>query len=327
MIPRFVIVGAGAIGGTLAVQLHRAGHHVEIVARGPHLAAIRNRGLTRVAPDGTSTSRVVARSHISEVVLTEDTVVVIATKVHQAEPVLDDLLAHGGPEVAVACAQNGVEGERLTLRRFRHVYGVLVNVPAVHLSAGEVRVYATAPRGLLDIGCYPGGIDDRAVAIAEAWSAAELLSEACEDIMSRKWSKLIGNVGNATEVLFGPAGPTPSEDLQSLRHMLYAEALAVVEAAGISPDRETQQHRASLVAREDIGEERRPGGSTWQSATRGTGNVETTALNGEICLLGRLYGVPTPANELIQTATLALVAEAGEVGRHTVTDLLARLDA
>ncbi|HEY2288497.1 MAG TPA: ketopantoate reductase C-terminal domain-containing protein, partial [Streptosporangiaceae bacterium] len=45
---------------------------------------------------------------------------------------------------------------------------------------------------------------------------------------------------------------------------------------------------------------RRGGGSSWQSLTRGTGSIEADYLNGEIVLLGREHGVPTPVNELLQ---------------------------
>ncbi len=322
MTPRFVIIGAGAIGGTIAVQLHRAGHHVEVVARGDHLQAIRRGGLTRVAPDGSVTVRLTARAQVREVRLTPDSIVIVATKVHQAEVVLDQLLAHGGPDVPVVCAQNGVDGERMALRRFHHVYGMLVNVPGVHLTPGEVQVFAAAPRGLLDVGRYPSGVDERARLIASALTDAQFTSEACEDIMARKWAKLLGNVGNALQVLCGADAPFP----ETLYGRLRAEAEAAVAAAGITVDFATQQHRATLVARDDIGGVARPGGSTWQSAIRGTGDVETLALNGEICLLGRLHGVPTPANDLVQAQTVALVAGGGEIGSWTEADLLARLD-
>ncbi|WP_370326688.1 ketopantoate reductase family protein [Euzebya sp.] len=318
---RFIVVGAGAIGGTLAAQLHVTGQDVEVVARGDHLDAIRSGGLVRVAPDGRAVAHVRAHAQVSDAVIDDDTVVVLATKVHQVEPVLDELLAHAGPDVPVACVHNGVEGERLAARRFRRVHGVLINVPGVHLTPGEVQVFATAPRGVLDIGRWPSGVDDTTRAIADAWTRAEFLSEACEDVMARKWAKLLGNVGNVLQVLCG----TDREGWDQLYERVRDEAEAVVAAAGITVDAATQQHRAQLVARADIGDVRRPGGSTWQSAVRGQ-PVETTALNGEICLLGRLHGVPTPANDLVQAEALALVAAGDPIGSRDQAALLARLD-
>lgn len=320
--PKFVVIGAGAVGGSLAVQLHRANHNVEVVARGPHLDAIRRRGLTRLAPDGPSTVRVVARADASEVTFGDDVIVVLATKIHQSAPVLDEVLAHGGPDVPVVCAQNGIEGERLALRRFRTVIGCVVNVPAAHLEPGEVRLYADAPRGVLDVGRVPSGVGEVSRLVAEAFTDAEFLSEPCEDVMARKWAKLLGNVDNALEVL---CGPRHQIDLRPLRAVLQAEAETVIEAGGITVDRDAQAARAALVARSDIDGRPRPGGSTWQSITRGTGSVETAALNGEICLLGRMLGIPTPANELVYSETTALVARGEPIGLHSVEGLLARI--
>ncbi|MEE8600541.1 ketopantoate reductase family protein [Euzebya tangerina] len=318
---RFLVVGPGAIGGTLAAQLQRTGQEVEVVARGPHLERIRASGLTVRAPDGAYTAPLRAHDRISEATITSDTVVAVATKVHQSEPVLDELLAHAGPDVAVACVQNGVEGERMALRRFRHVYAVLVNTPGVHLEPGVVEVYADAPRGVLDVGRYPRGVDARAEAIARAWTRAEFISEATPHLIARKWSKLIGNTGNALQVLCGNDRSAYDEIAQ----VVMAESRAVAEAAGISVHTEDQQRRARMVNRKDIDDVRRPGGSTWQSAVRGTGDVETVALNGEICLLGRLHRIPTPANDLIQSETVALIADGRPVGSVSQEELLARL--
>ena len=317
---RFVVVGPGAIGGTLAVQLHRTGQQVEVVARGAHLQAIRSDGLTLNAPDGTCTAALAAHDRISQATITEDTVVVIATKVHQGEGVLDELLAHAGSGVPVVCAQNGVEGERMALRRFREVYAVLVNTPGVHLEPGIVEVYADAPRGVLDIGRFPIGVDDRARQIAASWTSAEFLSEATPDLISRKWSKLISNTGNALQVLCG----NDRANYDRIAEAVMAESRGVAEGAGIEVNVEDQQRRAGMVNRKDIGDVKRPGGSTWQSAVRETGDVESVALNGEICLLGRLHGVPTPLNDLIQSETLALIADGRPVGSFDQDKLLAR---
>ena len=71
--------------------------------------------------------------------------------------------------------------------------------------------------------------------------------------------------------------------------------------------------------------ERRGGGSTWQSLARGTGRVETDLLNGEIVLLGRLHGVPTPVNALLQDVANELARTGAPPASLTEADLLARL--
>ena len=84
--------------------------------------------------------------------------------------------------------------------------------------------------------------------------------------------------------------------------------------------------RRGLTVGEISGATRR-GGSTWQSLARGARELECDYLNGEIVLLGRLHGVPTPVNELLQQ----LAAEASRTGRPpgslTVEELLARMPA
>ena len=71
-------------------------------------------------------------------------------------------------------------------------------------------------------------------------------------------------------------------------------------------------------------QKRRPGGSTYQSLVRGL-PVEVDYLNGEIVLLGRLHDVPTPVNELLQSATHSAVVDRTEPGSLAAADLLAQL--
>jgi 2-dehydropantoate 2-reductase len=80
------------------------------------------------------------------------------------------------------------------------------------------------------------------------------------------------------------------------------QATAVLDAAGIAyVDRdEDRARRGDRMTLGEIPGRVRGGGSSWQSLQRGTGNIEADYLNGEIVLLGRMHGVPTPVNELLQ---------------------------
>ena len=71
----------------------------------------------------------------------------------------------------------------------------------------------------------------------------------------------------------------------------------------------------------------RGGGSSWQSLARGTGSMEVDQLNGEIVLLGRLHGVPTPVNELLQRIGHDLAASGAPPGSLTVAELEEMLPA
>jgi 2-dehydropantoate 2-reductase len=107
-----------------------------------------------------------------------------------------------------------------------------------------------------------------------------------------------------------------------------AEAEACYRAAGIdwASDEEDRARRAGLMEIAPAERPRRRGGSTWQSLARATGSVEVDALNGEIVLLGRLHGVPTPANELLRRTANALAAAGAPPGSIAQADLLDELE-
>jgi 2-dehydropantoate 2-reductase len=117
--------------------------------------------------------------------------------------------------------------------------------------------------------------------------------------MRWKYGKLLGNLGNAVEAVCGPGA---ADDSAQLGELAAAEGAVVLEAAGIdyaSAD-EQAEARGSQVQVRPVNGARRGGGSSWQSLTRGTGSIEADYLNGEIVLLGRLHGQPTPVNEVLQ---------------------------
>src|ERR1700749_3555485 len=134
---RYIVIGAGAIGGTTGGKLAASGHEVVLVARGAHLDALRARGLSLATPDGTSTLDIPAIGGPGEVALREDDVLPGPPKPQDAEPVLAEWAwqpVRNGTVAAdalpVVCAQNGVASERIALRRFRQVYGMCVWLPA-----------------------------------------------------------------------------------------------------------------------------------------------------------------------------------------------------
>ena len=77
----------------------------------------------------------------------------------------------------------------------------------------------------------------------------------------------------------------------------------------------------------EIGGRPRSGGSSWQSLQRGTGNIDTDHLNGEIVLLGRMYGIPTPTNELLQRRAVKAAREGTPPGTVSAEELLTALSA
>lgn len=319
---RFVIFGAGAIGGLIGARLHQAGCEVVLIARGANLERIESRGLTLTTPVERVTLRIPVVRTAAQAKLRNDDVILLCTKSqHTLEALLSIRDAVVDPwgelEVPVVCMQNGVANERAALRFFSQTYGAVVVIPAEHLEPGCVISYAGRLAGSIDIGVYPGGADARARAITAALHEAGFESSIREDIMVHKYAKLLSNLGNGIQVICGRADPAGNEELGELA---MQEGRAVLTAAGIAHDISEVVDVAARWVRLGVGEvdgHRHRGSSSWQSLARGTGDVETDYLNGEIVVVGRTIGVPTPYNSVIQTLAHATVRDGRSPGWRT----------
>ena len=145
---RFVVYGAGAVGGVIGGRLFQAGHEVTLIARGDHLRALQRDGLTLAAPDATADLAVPAVASPAEASPGDGDVVVLAMKSQHTAAAVAELALAASPEVAVVCAQNGVENERVALRSFRDVYAMAVVMPATHLEPGVVEASSTPVTGV-----------------------------------------------------------------------------------------------------------------------------------------------------------------------------------
>lgn len=315
---RYVVYGAGAVGGVVGGLLHQSGRPVTLVARGAHLAAIRERGLEVRRPQTTDLVRTAAVESARDVDWSAPVTVLLSVKSQHTAAALADLVRHAPPETTMVSLQNGVGNERALLRDFARVYGVCVMLPSTHLEPGVVEAHKDPVPGLLDLGRYPDGVDATAEALAADLVAAGFHSTVRPDIMAWKHRKLLLNLGNAVEACFGPG-----DAADRLLELVREEGEQVLRAAGVPLVSAEQDlaRRGTLLQGSRAG----GGGSTWQSLRRGTGDLETDHLNGEIVLLGRLHGVPTPANDLVRRAARRLARERGPVASLDAADVLAGL--
>ena len=244
----------------------------------------------------------------------------VAVKGQQTAAVVDDLTAHVPDTTTVVSVQNGVANERTLLRSFAHVLGVTVMLPSTHLSPGVVVQNSGPVPGMLDVGRYPSGSDERCEEFAAAVRDAGFDSVVRDDVMAWKHRKLVANLGNAVQ-----ASCAPGDDRDTLLAWVREEGEQVLAAAGIqvvTTEQDTER-RGDLLSPGAIGG--RGGGSTWQSLERGAGSVETDYLNGEISLLGRLHGLPTPVNDVVRRTTRALARAGGRPTTLDAADLLAQV--
>lgn len=298
----YVVIGAGAIGGGVAGMMHRAGCDVTLIARGDNLAALRDRGLGLQVGHANYRIGLPVAGHLSEIDWSRSPIVFVAVKSHQTGAVLADLAPYLADAAALFSLQNGVANEPALLRAHGQVHGVSVFMPATYLNPGEVVIHsAGVVPGILDLGTYPHGIDQTDQVVAHDLVSAGFESVARADIMAWKYRKLLMNLGNAVD-----AACAPDEGARELRTRALAEGEQVLAAAGIAVV-DADEERARRGDRLDpmVGREN-AGSSTWQSLARGTGDAEVDYLNGEIVLLGRLYGIATPVNEALRRACAQL---------------------
>jgi len=338
-VTRHVIVGAGAIGGALGGRLTHAGRDAVLVARGEHLRVLQESGLRLRTPTEDLRIAVTAVGGPGELELHPDDVLVVATKTQQAQvalvtwadaPVVDQgrEIGTAGEHLPVLMALNGVASEDLALRYFRRVYGVCVWMPAVHLEPGEVIVRGTPTSGMLHVGRAPAALADEQDAellarVAADWRAANYDVPLPADVMAWKYRKLLSNLGNVFQALVhGNGDPAP------LAARAEAEARAVLEGAGIvytSDEDESAARDAGFHMHEVPGVPDDVGGSTWQSLTRGTGNVETDYLNGEIALIAHRTGQAAPVNAALAALARQAAATGMKPGELSAAGLAARL--
>jgi 2-dehydropantoate 2-reductase len=318
-VTRFVVYGAGAVGGVIGARLFEHGHEVLLIARGEHRERIASAGLRLEAPDGVLVQRIPVFEGPEQIVWQPDDVVLVTVKGNDTLAALERLGAAAGPDVAIACVQNGVENERVALRRFAEVYSVVVQLPSTHLEPGVVIAHGAPLSGSLDIGRYPDGPPGRAVEIAAALERSGFASRALSDVSRWKYAKFLRNVHNAVEALFGPGETAPEVSRRAA-----AEARAALAAAGMEHvgDEEYQERFDRLISNLPVAGRPRGGGSTWQSLARRAGTVEVDMLNGEVVLLGRLHGVPTPVNELLRRLTVADAVTGTPPGAHAQSAFL-----
>jgi len=327
MTRRYVIIGAGAIGGGIGALLARQGVPVVLVARGEHLEAMRREGIRLRTPEIDAAIPVTAVAGPEEIVLDENDVLVLATKTQQAEPALaawaDAPVGErtAGEALPILTALNGAAAEERALRWFSRVIGVCVWMPAVRMEPGEVIVRGASVGGIFPASRYPAVLTtdaDRALVtgIEEDWAPSGLVLHPVEDVMPWKHRKLLGNLGNAVQALLGSG----DEDIVRAAR---EEAAGIYASAGIplNPESEENAMRDRLQVRPVPGEPAQMGGSTWQSLARGTGDSEVDYLSGEISALAHRIGRTAPINAGLARLTRRAARTGARPGDLSPADL------
>lgn len=303
---RFVIIGAGAVGGAMGGRLAERGHPVLLVARGDNHIALHHHGLVLALPGRVITVKPEVVSVDEEVRLTPEDVLLLTVKSQHSEPLIRWAAAlrvsdqaTAGEELPIVCCQNGLANEPTALRYFAKVHGSSLMLPVTHLEPGHVDAHGWPFTGLVRFGRYPNGTDELDKRLASVFEEAGFATAVEENIMAWKRAKLLLNLGNAVQALCGYE--LTGEEARVARLLIgeaREEASRCFVGAGLEVAGEDHVG-VGLQVRSVAGRPRR-GSSTWQSLSRGSGSVETDFLNGEVVRLGRTLGIETPVNELLQ---------------------------
>jgi 2-dehydropantoate 2-reductase len=337
-VTRYVILGAGAVGGALGGRLAQAGRDVVLIGRGEHLAAMRRDGLRLRTPEEDITLPVTVAAAPGDVDLRPDDLLVATAKTQQLGTLLpawadapvrnaDQGATSAGESLPMLTATNGVAAEDLALRYFARVYGVCVWMPASRLVPGEVIARGTPVSGVLHVGRVPAALavagDETLRQVSSDWTAARFTVHSPEDVMAWKYRKLISNLGNVFEALAGR-----TKEVRPLFEAADREARTVLDAAGVgytSDEEESATRSAGFSIGRIPGVEEHLGGSTWQSLTRGTGDIETDYLNGEIARLAHQHGLRAPINTRLAALGRQAAAAGWKPGEVSPAELAAAL--
>ncbi|MEQ9640998.1 MAG: 2-dehydropantoate 2-reductase [Alphaproteobacteria bacterium] len=322
---KLCVFGAGAIGGHLAVLLARAGVEVSLVARGPHLAAIKANGLTLIEQSGERETIELPASDDPADLGVQD-YVLVALKAHSVPPIVERMAPLIGPDTAVVTAVNGIPwwyfhnhggafdgrqiesvdpgGKQWSMLGPERAIGCVVWQAAEIVEPGVIRhEYGTR----MPLGEPDGSRSDRAQALSKALIAGGMRSPVRPRIRDEIWMKLWGNLSfNPISLLTHSTLKTLATDAGCRASVaaLMREGKAVAEALGIKFPMDVEQR---IDGAAEVGEHKTSMLVDLETARP----IELDALVGAVIELGRLVEVPTPSLELVYHLTRQRAREAG----------------
>jgi len=320
---KYVIYGAGAIGGVIGACLYRSGFDVTLIARGNHLKKIQSDGLKLVSADGVEVLNIPTVSHPNEITWSDTYSIILTMKAQDTAAAIDTLQGLVPRATPIISGQNGVANEITASRWFNNVYAMLLLIPATFLTAGEVIHHVSRKSGalgVLDTGRYPFGTDSYVDTLCRDLTTAGFSATPDAEIMKLKYAKLITNLNNAVGAICGF-----ESDTKNIYSRLTDEALNILNKASIEFDRERETQKYTLLGRAEVSGAPRGGSSSWQSVMRG-GQIEVDFLNGEIVLIAKKMGLDAPANSLIQELAQKTIRESLKPGWISPQEILEILD-
>ncbi len=298
---KVAVVGAGGTGAYYGGALARAGAEVTMIARGPHLAAIRTNGLQlRSVLLGDFPVECSATDDMSSIDRVD--LVIFAVKSWGTDAAIEAMGSGNmiGEGTMIISTQNGIDSEAVLSKTFgeEHVLGCTATVSAMIAEPGVVD-QGGGP-GTLVIGELSGGPSARVTALVELCVDAGIAAESNDDIKLAIWEKFtfICALSGMTALTRKPIGEIfAQESTTEMYFQVLTEVAAVGRAEGVAlPDSMAEDLLATTQAREAF-----IIGSMGHDLIAGN-PIEIALLNGRVAELGKKHNIPTPANFAIEAA-------------------------
>ncbi len=252
---RVAIVGAGSIGAVLGAKLAATGNDVTLIARGAHLAAIRNNGLTLVDKVGKHSGNYRLPASDDPADFGAQDLIIIGLKAHAIAAMLPRMRTLVAENTVVVPAINGLPWwyfhgvggalEGTTLRALdphksmfaalapRHILGCMVHIAAEVRAPGEVH-HTNGAR--IIFGEPAGGITERLQCVCDALDTAGFEAIRSADIRLDVWTKLVGNLSfNPIAALTGylMSEIVADENVLDVIRAMMREGMEVAEHYGV----------------------------------------------------------------------------------------------
>ena len=298
---KIAVMGTGAMGGYIGARLAAAGADVVFIARGPHLAAIRQSGLKVTSPLGDL--------HIELAAATDNPVevgpvdlVLLGVKLYDVEAAVRAVLPMLGPDTGIITLQNGVEAPAIVAE----IAGPNHAVPGVALINGEIVapgvIQHNAMNGLL-VGEVDGRASPRLERLVELAVKGGLDANLSSDIQLELWRKFLllapmAGLSAMTRVKLAQIRDTPETWRLAAEAMDVVDAIAQAEGVGLRPG--DIENTLRFV------QEGMP--PTWQASLTVDlelgKRLELQWLHGTICRLGERHGIDTPFHRVVLGALM-----------------------
>jgi 2-dehydropantoate 2-reductase len=296
---RMAVIGAGGVGGYFGARLAQAGHDVTFVARGAHLAAIRERGLAVESARGNATIPNPGATDDPSSLAPCD-VVMFCVKLWDVEAAarkIAPLVARGG---VVVPFQNGLDTPGILSRALgaQRVLGGVAYIAATIRAPGVIAHSGMMAR--LRIGAFPLGPSDRAAAFVKACADAGIEAELSADIERALWEKFcfLSAFSGCTCLIRKPLGAVRGDpDVRRVFEAAIREGWTVGRARGVAlaDDYVAQQLAAADALPDGMNS------SMLNDLTAGN-RLEAPWLSGAVARMAAETGLPAPVSATLFAA-------------------------